>query len=404
MSSTSVISNNSICKFNSEPPAPTVLEAIGGVQLYPIPAVGVSPWRFTLEVKYPDMEDGHEITVTIAAEGLNDVVLPPLWGDSAKGYVHFFLTEDIIGPRIDSDVYITYTVTSGKISVTSLTLKLRIQRLLDKDLPLPFMPQAKENVLDLREIRGPVRVTMGVPPYAEEGMLIWVDIEGLDVDGKPILYHLIQGRSLTAEEAVSGITEIIDRDFLHLFQDYSGLTYVCYLNYKRKPDKNSATELRRYIYQIRQIEQLRLETEDFEAAPHQLITAGGQVTVNSLTIDLLPNSNGQAGIDGYQNILPGMRFGQSIALCRNIHSDVDQQQMKITFANPLTRLKFAITWVHFYLRCELYDEQGKLIDDLELTGWSNVWADFSSAAGIKTMVVHARDYSFLDFFSMWIKP
>ncbi|WP_164692205.1 hypothetical protein [Pseudomonas lactis] len=403
MNSTSVISNNSICQFNSEPPAPTVLEAIGGVQLYPIPAVGVRPWKFTLEVKYPDMEDGHEITVTIAAEGLEDVVLPPQWGDRAKGYVHFFLTEDIIGPRIASDVYITYTVTSGKVSVTSVTLKLRIQRLLDKDLPLPFMPQAKENVLDLREIRGPVLATLGAPSYAAKGMYLYVDLEGLDDDAKPILYHLIQGRPLTAEEAVSGITEVVDRDFLHLFQDYSGLTYVCYLNYKSKPDKNSAIELRRYTYQIRQIEKLRLETEDFEAAPHQLITAGGQITVNSLTIDLLPNSNGYAGIDWFHS-LPGMRFGQSIVLCRNIHSDVDQQRMLITFANPLTRLKFAITWVHFYLRCELYDEQGKLIDDLELTGWSNVWADFSSAAGIKTMVVHARDYSFLDFFSMWVKP
>jgi hypothetical protein len=403
MSTISKLSTNSICKFDSEPPAPTVLEAIGGVQLYPIPAVGERPWNFTLEVKYPGMADAHEIVVTIAGEGLDDVTLPPRWGDSTTGYVHFPLTEDIIGPRIDSDVYITYTVISGNVSVVSLTLELTIQRILDKDLPLPLMPQAKENVLDLREIREHVLVNIDALPYAQVGMRIWLDIEGLDIDSKPILYHVIQGRPLTAQEVVSGITEVIDRDFLHLFQDYSGLTYICYMSYKGSPDKNLATELRRYTYQIRQIEQLRLETEDFEAAPVQLVTAGGQIICNSLTIDLLPNSNGEAGIDWFSS-KPGMRFGNSIVLCKDIHSNIDQQQMLITFANPLTRLKFAITWVHFYLRCELFDEQDNLIDDLELTGWSNVWADFSSATGIKSMRVHARDYSFLDFFSMWVRP
>lgn len=169
-------------------------------------------------------------------------------------------------------------------------------------------------------------------------------------------------------------------------------------------DKNLATELRRDNFQIRQIQQLRLESENFDAVPSQLISIGSGVTVNKITVELLVGSNGTAAIEGYGHVSPGMRVGQSIAMCRHIHSDVDQQKLLITFAEPLTRLKFAITWVHFYLRCELFDEQQNLIDDLELTGWSNVWADFSSGAGIKTMVVHARDYSFLDFFSMWVKP
>ncbi|MDP0947714.1 hypothetical protein, partial [Klebsiella pneumoniae] len=70
--------------------------------------------------------------------------------------------------------------------------------------------------------------------------------------------------------------------------------------------------------------------------------------------------------------LPGMRVGNSIAVCKNIHSNIDQQQLLITFDESLTRLKFAITWVHFYLRAELFDDQGNLIDDLALTQWSNV--------------------------------
>lgn len=401
---TSSISNNSICKFDSEPPAPTVLEAIGGNQLYPIPSVGVRPWVFTVEVNYPDMEDSHKIEVVIRAEGRNDLTLPVKWGDSVNGFVHFELTEAIIGPLIDSDVYINYSVTSGNVSISSQTLALTVQRILDKDLPVPHMPQAQGNVLDLREIRGPVRCTLGALPYAAVGMRVWFDIEGLDIDSKPILHHVIQGRALTAQEVAGGITEIIDRDFLHLFADYSGMTLIFYINYKGVNDKNLATEIRRDTYQIRQVQQLRLETENFDTVPVQLMSAGGSVRGNSITVELLPGSNGTAGIEGYMAVMPGMRVGRSIAMCRNIHSDVDQQKLLITFAEPLTRVKFAITWVHFYWRVELYDEQNNLVDDLTLTSWSNVWADFSADAGIKTMLVHVRDHSFLDFFSMWIKP
>ncbi|MBF6028673.1 hypothetical protein ICY20_13095 [Pseudomonas sp. P115] len=404
MNATSTLSNNSICRLDAEPPAPTVLEAIGGNQLYPIPSSGARPWVFTLEVKYPDMKDDHRIDVTLVGEGLEDFPLPEKWGDSAKGFVHFDLTEAIIGRYVDSDAYISYTVTSGPVSVASQTLALTVQRILDKDLPMPEMPQAVGHVLDLREIRGPIRCHLGALPYAAVGMRLWFDIEGLDVDANPIVYHVIQGRALTAQEVTEGITEVIDRDFLHLFDDYSGMTLIYYLSYKGAADKNVATELRRDTYQIRQIQQLRLETEDFDAAPSQCITIGSSVTVNKITVELLPGSHGTAAIEGFGSVHPGMRVGQCIAMCRGIHSDVDQQKFLITFAEPLTRLKFAITWVHFYLRCELFDEQQNMIDDLELTGWSNVWADFSSDAGIKTMVVHARDYSFLDFFSMWVKP
>lgn len=57
-------------------------------------------------------------------------------------------------------------------------------------------------------------------------MRMWFDLEGLDIDGQPIVHHVIQGRALTAKEVANGIDEIIDRDFLHLFADYSGITLI----------------------------------------------------------------------------------------------------------------------------------------------------------------------------------
>lgn len=403
MNTSKGLSSNSICSFIAEPPAPTVRQAMNGNLLYPILSTA-KPWIYELEVKYPEIDNDHLIEVKIVGEGFEDILLEPKPGDKANGFVVFELTEAIIALFIDGDGYITYWVTSGSVSVQSITLVLTVQRIKDSDQPIPAMPQAKDKVLDLREIRELIRCTLGAIPFASTNMRVWFDLQGLDGSSTPITHHLLQGEKLDGNQVTKGLDLTVDRDFLHLFQDYAGLTLVIYVSYKGLNDKNLATELSRDTYQIRQILQARFEEQDFETEPLSLISAGGSITVNHMKIDLLSGSNGVAGIDTFAYALPGMRVGKSIAVCKNIHSNIDQQQLLITFDESLTRLKFAITWVHFYLRAELFDDQGNLIDDLTLTQWSNVWADFSSAAGIKTMKLYCRDYSFLDFFHMWIKP
>ena len=397
------LSSNSICGFIDEPPAPTVAQAMNGNLLYPILSAA-KPWIYELRVKYPEIDDDHIIEVTIAGEGVEDILLDPKHGDKANGFVVFELTEAMIALFIDGDAYITYWVTSGSVSVQSITLVLTVQRIKDADQPIPAMPQAQGKVLDLREIRELIRCTVDAIPFASTNMRVWLYLEGVDGSSQPITHHVLQGEKLEKNQVINGLDVTIDRDFLHLFLDYAGLTLVILVSYKGINDKNLATELRRDTYQIRQIQQARYEEQDFEMEPVSLISAGGSITVNHMKIDLLSGSNGVAGIDTYMAMLPGMRVGKSIAVCKNIHSNVDQQQILITFNDSLTRLRFAITWVHFYLRAELFDDQGNLIDDLTLTQWSNVWADFSSAAGIKTMKLYCRDYSFLDFFHMWVKP
>lgn len=403
MSTSKGLSSNSICSFIDEPPAPTVRQAMNGNLLYPFLSTA-KPWVYELEVKYPEIDNDHLIDVKIIGEGFEDILQEPKSGDKVNGFVVFELTEAMIALFIDGDAYITYWVTSGSVSVQSITLVLTVQRIKDADQPIPAMPQAQGKVLDLREIRELIRCTLGAIPFASTNMRVWFDLEGLDSSSQPITHHVLQGEKLDENQVINGLDVTIDRDFLHLFQDYSGLTLIIYVNYKGINDKNLAIELCRDTYQIRQIQQARYEEQDFENEQVSLISAGGSVTVNHMKIDLLSGSNGVAGIDIYSHTLPGMRVGKSIALCKNIHSNIDQQQILITFDDSLTRLRFAITWVHFYLRVELFDVQGNLIDDLTLTQWSNVWADFSSAAGIKKMKLYCRDYSFLDFFYMWIKP
>ena len=397
------LSNNSICAFIDQPPAPAVVEAMNGSLLYPILPTP-KPWIYHIKVEYPEIDDAHIINVVMQCEGVDDIHLGPKQGDSANGFVLFEVTEEAMARFIDDDSYITYTVTSGPVSVNSTTLVLTVQRIKEVDLPEPYMPQAIGKVLDLREIRQLIRCTLGVLPFASKNMRIWVYLEGLDVNSVPIIHHVKQGEKLDEKEVQGGLDETLDRDYLHLFLDYSAFTIVIFVSYKGINDINRATELRRDTYQVRQIQQARFEEQDFELEQVSLITAGGSIKAKYMTIDLLNGSNGAAGIDTFGSIRPGMRVGKSIALCKDIHSNVDQQQLLITFDAPLTRVKFAITWVHFYLRAELFDEQGGQVDDLTLTQWSNVWADFSSAAGVKTMKLYCRDYSFLDFFHMWVKP
>lgn len=405
MSASTYLSNNAICKFISEPPAPKGVEAMNGAVLYPI-LTGPRPWIFHLEVKYPEMDDSHEINVTIRAKDMEDVHLGPKFGDSNQRFILFELTEEIISALIDGDALISYSVRSDSVTVGSQTLILTVQRIQDKDQPVPVLPQAKGGVLDLREIRQLIRCTLSDIPYASTSMRIWFDLEGIDIDGNPLLYYVLQGRTLTQQEVDQGIDETIDRDFLHLFLDYAAITLIFHVSYKGVDDKNVATELRRDTYQIRQIQQVRLVSENFDALPISLITAGQSTKANTLELELLQGSNGRSGIDTYFWPTPGMQEGNSIVLCKDIHSAQRQQSLKVTFEKPLTRLKFAIVWVQFNLQCELYDESGNLIDDLKLEAEgarTDIWADFSASSGIKTMTVHASDYSFLDFFSMWVK-
>ena len=406
MSSYPLFSNNSIFRLPSPPAAPSVPDANSGNVLYPIldtPA----PYSYALEVRYDGMEEDQFIEPQLFVQGVaHPILIDGKFGDAAAGVVEFFITEEQMSWCIDKDVVINYKVTNGTVSVVSDDLNLTVQRMLDKDIPMPNLPQADaQNNLDLREIRGPVIFNQPMFTFARPEMIVWCYMEGLDINGDTFIYQLIQGRILTAEEIAGGnILAVIDRDELARCQDYSAITLITWIDFQANNDWNGATELKRSTYRIRQIDSELVIDEAFEGVPLQLISQNETLSLPTMTVSLQAGTPHQAGIERFPTVEPGMRSGQSLAICRGVHGSVPAQEVNIELTDKVVRIKFAITWVQLSFVVDLYDDAGNRLDSLTLgSGDLKVWADFSANSGIKLLKIRAEDYCFIDNVRMWIK-
>lgn len=400
-------SSNSIFNLLSQPLAPKLPAANSGNVLYPVLSTP-RPYNYKLEVGYPEMANDQFIEPEIWVGGLAaPIPIAGKFGDATTKKVEFDIPEALMSWCIDQDVIINYRVTSGGVSAKSDDLNLTVQRMLDRDVPEPSLPQADaQKNLDLREIRGTVTFTQPIFAFARPGMYVWCYMEGLDLSGNVFYHQLIQGRLLLAKEITDGyIGTVIDRDELARCQDYSAITLITWISFQAINDWSHATELKRSTYRIRQIDALSVLDEDFETAPLQLIGQSQSFSLPTMTVSLPSGTPHLAGIDTYAQSIPYMRAGRSLAICRNVHGSVPPQQVVITLPQSVVRIKFAITWVQIACVINLYDQANNLIDSLTLSSADfQLWADFSASAGITRMEINASDYCFIDFVRMWIKP
>ncbi len=401
-----------IVKVSGELPMPILREANTYHVLYPIPDVGVRPYMHTLRVAYPNMAQDQWIEPQILVKGLNIAIpIPGKPGDSQAGFVDFSLDEPTVGFIVGSQAWVNYLVSEGGASVSSQVLELTVQSLESKDLLAPEIFGANGQTLDLNKISGKVKCRIPSMPYLSTNKVLWVRVEGQDENLHPITHYPLQSHEVTPEEAEQGIDFEIDREWLSGCKDYTAITVIPECNYQGAIDHNSAVELRRETWQLRQLAFSEQREIEFESLGAEFIEEKQEIVSREIVLRFL-SGVGKAGVASFGPV-PGMRDGKSIVFCYLSSYINPPQHLRIELKQPVVRIRFAFTSLFRGANIVFFNPGGGVEASVDLphglpheesTG-NNYWVDVTatSSESISAFEVNVSDYSFIDKLMTWIK-
>lgn len=137
----------------------------------------------------------------------------------------FQISREAVIYGIGKTVTINYTVTSACKRATSADLNLAIS--VPVRLPTPVVPQATNNILDLRTFAGNADITVEQWWFILPDQKVWLRGAGTKKDGSAYLLNVYLGKAVTAAEVSAGLKEVLKRSELELFKDGSALTFTC---------------------------------------------------------------------------------------------------------------------------------------------------------------------------------
>ncbi|WP_145129607.1 hypothetical protein [Pseudomonas sp. URMO17WK12:I11] len=146
--------------------------------------------------------------------------------------------------------------------------------------------------------------------------------------------------------------------------------------------------------------------EDFNDLQPRRIKPGEQMRLNSMTVTLLPGSEGQAGIrkhDSDEDLR--MREGEALALSMG---DDYPQRLRIDFPGEYTSVSFAWTWLQKNATVDFIDRHGNVVQQKQIDSSEGYdqWVHFRGIEAETTDTAIARveltysDWSYLDFFRL----
>lgn len=200
--------------------APTVREAVGSQLTVYNGREGV-----TVRVAYDLINPSHAISVCWKRADGTCLPLMSKPGSSDPKYVDFQISREAVIYGIGKTITINYTVTSACKQATSADLNLAIS--VPVRLPTPVVPQATNNILDLRTFAGNADITVEPWWFILPDQKVWLRGAGTKKDGSAYLLNVYLGKAVTAAEVSAGLKEVLKRSELELFKDGSALTFTC---------------------------------------------------------------------------------------------------------------------------------------------------------------------------------
>lgn len=200
--------------------APTVREAVGSQLTVYNGREGV-----TVRVAYDLINPSH--TISVCWKRADGTCLPLLSkpGSSDPKYVDFQISREAVIYGIGKTVTINYTVTSACKRATSADLNLAIS--VPVRLPTPVVPQATNNILDLRTFAGNADITVEQWWFILPDQKVWLRGAGTKKDGSAYLLNVYLGKAVTAAEVSAGLKEVLKRNELESLKNLSSLTFTC---------------------------------------------------------------------------------------------------------------------------------------------------------------------------------
>lgn len=200
--------------------APTVCEAVGTQLTVYNGRDGV-----TVRVAYELINPSHTISVCWTRADGTCLPLMSKPGSSDPGYVDFHIPREAVIHGIGKTVKINYTVTSLCKVATSPDLDLQIS--VPVRLPTPVVPQATNNILDLRTFSADADITVQPWWFILPNQRVWLRGIGTREDGSPYIFNVYLGKVVTAAEVSAGLKQALRRIELELLKDLSTLTFTC---------------------------------------------------------------------------------------------------------------------------------------------------------------------------------
>ncbi|NWD52103.1 hypothetical protein [Pseudomonas gingeri] len=200
--------------------APTVREAVGSLLTVYNGRDGV-----TLRVEYDAISARQSIQPCWKRDVGGCLPLAPKPGNSDLGYVDFHIPREAVIQGIRKTVAINYTVTGGCKVATSADLNLQIS--VPVRLPIPVVPQAIKDLLDLRTFTGNATITVERWWFILPGQRIWLAGVGTGKDGQLYTIKILQAVQVTPVHLISGLNEPLLRSQLERLQNVSILRFTC---------------------------------------------------------------------------------------------------------------------------------------------------------------------------------
>ena len=380
---------------------PTVREAVGSQLTIYNGRDGV-----TVRVAYARMSTHHQISLCWQRADGTCLPLAAKPGSSHPKQVDFAIPREAVIQGSGKTVAITYTVTSACKVATCAPLNLQIS--VPVRLPTPVVPQATNNILDLRTLSGNADITVQKWWFILPEQKVWLRGVGTQKDGSPYTLNVYLGKAVTAQEVSAGLAHILRREELDLLKDGSELTFTCKVTADGSTHESEAVVFPTLTLQVRTLRVPTIDHEDFENYPPRFITAGQSIDTAFMTLTLPPGMAGLAGISEYPYATPGMHHINAIVIAHKGERLNPPQQLNIDFKHEYERIRFAWSWLQERGWVTFYGAGNQAIKTLEFKGTleggavNHFWVEcYSPDVPIVRMEVFAVDWGFLDFFTMW---
>lgn len=375
--------------------APSVREAVDGQLTIWNGRDGV-----TVRVEYEGISADHLINVQWVRGDGTILALEPKPGNNEPGYVDFAIPREAVIQDAGRTVLIVYTVTSPCKLASSQALRLQIS--VPVRLPTPVVPQATNNILDLRSFAGDADITVEPWWFILLDQKVWLRGVGTRSDGSTYTLEVYLGKGVMGDELSTGLKQVLKRSELALLKDLSQLVFTCKVTTDGSRHADHAVVFPILELTIRAT--LIIEFDDFESYPLQEFLEAGSVISTRLLDFELPRSS-FPGIGLHQvrtaaELVEGMIEGKALALRCGSSNALQLAQLKLKFRCVRVRFGYSSKGVDS-AKFSFFDESNQLLGVRDVA--PRTWVDFQVEDGATVVRIDVLSvlHGAIDSLTIW---
>ncbi|WP_455807502.1 hypothetical protein [Pseudomonas fluorescens] len=236
----------------------------------------------TAIVDYVGMLTGDQITVTWAggentpADGTHTT---EPWPVTTVGQQNIPLLKSVVAFNLGKTVVVSYTVTRGSSEpMSSLTLRLTVQSLQQKDLPRPEIDGAIGDKLDVRSLTGTENLRVTAWPCQLSGQNVWLRYDSTHENGTPAEHIVWVG---SPHHYTDGLTYLAPMDWLRALKDGSALTVTFRVNFDKVASDATAVNFPVRTYTVSAVQ---YGVPSFTNAPYTIAPSGRLKNIELLLV------------------------------------------------------------------------------------------------------------------------